>query len=78
MEGSVRLYTDHIQDVQQKLDARRLKAERAKVKIDELRAIFQRHNTAEIERVLQTDDGGVFSLGGMTLRYLRACRKRIY
>ena len=61
MEGSVRHRADHIQDLQKGLNAVRLKAETTKVEIEELQAMLQRNNTAEIERVLQTDKGGIFS-----------------
>lgn len=60
-EESVKDHTNQMQDLQQKVDAGRFKAERAKVEINELQAMVQRNDTAEIEKVLQTDQGGVFS-----------------
>ena len=60
-EESVEDHTNDIRDLQQKVDAGRLKAERAKVELDELQTLFLRNNAAEIEKVLQTDQGGVSS-----------------
>lgn len=60
-ESSIRIHTDQIQDLQQKLDADHLKAKRTKVEINELQAVLKRNNAAEIESVLQTDEGGISS-----------------
>lgn len=56
-KDSVRSHKSQIQDLQQKVDADRLKVERLKVEINDLQAISQRNNTAEIEGVLETDEG---------------------
>ena len=60
-EESVEDHTNDIRDLQQKVDAGRLKAESAKIEINELQTLLLRNNTAEIEKVLQTDQGGVSS-----------------